>query len=100
MWWCMLQSPGGATYFAPRGWGVCHLCRGTYSRFEPIVAVTTRPDRRELTHDRLLAQSTVIKEDSTGESGRELLVNQNIRNEAWSFREKIELTFTEHSRIF
>ena len=52
--------------------------------FEPIVTVTTRPDRRELTHDRLLAQSAVITADSTGESGvagRELLANQNIRNE-------------------
>ena len=38
----------------------------------------------ELTHDRLLAQSAVITADSTGESGvagRELLANQNIRNE-------------------
>ena len=58
--------------------------RRTYSRFEPIVTVTTRPDRRERTHDCLLAQSAVIIEDSTGESGvagRELLANQNIRNE-------------------
>ena len=58
--------------------------RRTYSIFEPIVTVTTRPDRRELTHDRLLAQSAVITADSTGESGvagRELLANQNIRNE-------------------
>ena len=58
--------------------------RHTYSRFEPIVIVTTRPDRRELTHDRLWAQSAVITADSTGESGvagRELLANQNIRNE-------------------
>ena len=31
--------------------------------------MTTRPDRRELTHDRLLAQSAVIIVDSTGESG-------------------------------
>ena len=56
----------------------------TYSIFEPIVTVTMRPDRRELTHDRLLAQSAVITADSTGESGvagRELLANQNIRNE-------------------
>ena len=48
------------------------------------MTVTTRPDRRELTHDRLLAQSAVITADSTGESGvagRELLANQNIRNE-------------------
>ena len=58
--------------------------RRTYSRFERIVTVTTRPDRRELTHDRLFAQSAVITADSTGESGvagRELLANQNIRNE-------------------
>ena len=58
--------------------------RRTYSRFEPIVTVTTRPDRRERTYDRLLAQSAVITADSTGESGvagRELLANQNIRNE-------------------
>ena len=48
------------------------------------MTVTTRPDRRELTHDRLLAQSAVITADSTGESGaagRELLANQTIRNE-------------------
>ena len=48
------------------------------------MTVTTRPDRRELTHDRLLAQSAVIIDDSTGESGvagRELLADQNIRNE-------------------
>ena len=48
------------------------------------MTVTTRPDCRELTHDRLLAQSAVITADSTGESGvagRELLANQNIRNE-------------------
>ena len=43
-----------------------------------------KPRRRQLTHDRLLAQSAVITADSTGESGvasRELLANQNIRNE-------------------
>ena len=48
------------------------------------MAVTTRPDRRERTHDRLLAQSAVITADSTGESGfagRGLLANQNIRKE-------------------
>ena len=47
------------------------------------MTVTTRPDRRELTHDRLLAQSAVITADSTGESrdaGRELLANQNRRH--------------------
>ena len=30
------------------------------------MTVTTRPDRRELTHDRLFAQSAVITADSTG----------------------------------
>ena len=50
------------------------------------MTVTTRRDRRELTGDRLLAQSAVdlITADSIGESGvagRELLANQNIRNE-------------------
>ena len=79
-----------------------HSCkaRRSYSIFEPIVTVTARPDRRELTLDRRLVQSAVITGES-GVAGRELLANQNIRNECVVIsRKNIELTFTEHSRIF
>ena len=56
------------------------------------MTVTTLPDRRELTHDRLLAQSAVITADSTGESGvagRELVANQNVSNEGVVITRKI-----------
>ena len=65
--------------------------RRTYSRFEPIVTVTTQPDRRELTHDRLFAQSAVITADSTGESGvagRGYWPIKTSETKAWSLREK------------
>ena len=55
------------------------------------MTVTTRPDRRELTHDRLLAQSAVITADSTGESGvagRGYWPIKTSETKAWSLREK------------
>ena len=78
--------------------------RRTYSRFEPIVTVTTRPDRRELTHDRLFAQSAVITADSTGESGvagRGYWPIKTSETKAWSLqgRRNFELDFTEHSLL-
>ena len=67
------------------------------------MTVTTRPDRRELPHDRLLAQSDVITADSTGESGvagRELLANQNItKRRRGHYERNFELPFTEHSSV-
>ena len=48
------------------------------------MTITTRPDRRELPRDRLLAQSDVITAASTGESEvtrLEIIANQNLRND-------------------
>ena len=67
------------------------------------MTVTTRPDRRELTHDRLLAQSAVITVDSTGESGvvgHELLANQNIRNEGVVITSEILSCLSQWHRAF
>ena len=60
------------------------------------MTVTTRPDRRELTHDRLLAQSAVITADSTGESGvagRGYWPIRTSETKAWSLREKCWAAF-------